>query len=136
MFAWHIEGERVLSIMYEGHRVDIPHADLDEYQMLELTKDTKVTLINEGYEPPLFFEFMFGCSGSSKRKLPLIRDDDWLNWASIWKYAKMGHSYTHASYPAPSKHQQILKELDVAQEKEDQIGWTQTTLKHVKMLLC
>jgi len=83
MFAWQIELERVLSILYEGHRVDTLNVDLEEYQMLELTRDAKATLINEGYGPPSFFGFMFRCSGGSKRKRPLMSNDDWLNFATI-----------------------------------------------------
>ena len=56
--------------------------------MLELTRDAKAALINEGYEPPPFYGFIFRCSDGSKRKLPLMCDDDWLNLASICKYAK------------------------------------------------
>jgi len=116
------EGERVLSIMYEGHMVDIPHVNLDEYQIWELTRDAKAALINEGYEPPPFFGFMFGCPGGGKRKLPLMCDDDWLNLTTIWKYAKGAIPIYMLATPAPSKHQKILKELDAAQEREDQIG--------------
>ena len=117
-----VEGERELSIIYRGHRVDIPNADLDEYQMLKVTTDAKATLINKGYEQPPFFGFMFGCSGGSKRKFPLMCDDDWLNLASMWKYAKGVIPIYMLATPTPSKHQEILKELDAAQERKDQIG--------------
>ena len=78
-----VEGERELSIIYRGHRVDIPNADLDEYQMLKVTTDAKATLINKGYEQPPFFGFMFGCFDGSVKKLSLMFDDDWLNVASM-----------------------------------------------------
>jgi len=49
-------------------------------------------------------------------------DDDWLNLASIWKYARGVIPIYMLATSAPSKHQEILKELDTAQEREDQIG--------------
>ena len=70
--------------MHEGHRVDIPYVELDEYQMLDLTRNVKAQLLKEGYEPPKFFGFMFGYPDSSKRKLPSMSDDDWVHLASIW----------------------------------------------------
>jgi len=63
--------------------VDKPIIELDEYQMLDLTQDAKVQLLNEGYEPPEFFGFMCGCASGSKRKLPLMFDYDWVHLISI-----------------------------------------------------
>jgi len=90
--------------------------------MLELTRDAKSALINGGYEPPPYYGFMFGCASGSQRKLPLMCDADWLNLASIWSYAKGDIAIYMLATPAPSKNQEILKDLDAAQEREDQIG--------------
>ena len=63
--------------------MDIPNVELNEYEMLDLTRHAKAQLLKKGYEPPEFFGFMFGCAGGSKRKLPLMSDDDWVRLASI-----------------------------------------------------
>ena len=102
--------------------MDIPYVELDEYRMLDLTQDTEAQLLKEGYEPPEFFGFMFGCPGGNKRKLPLMSNDDWAHLANIWNFAKGLIPIHMLATPAPSKRQTIISELEAAQGRQSQTG--------------
>ncbi|KAJ8432318.1 hypothetical protein Cgig2_027438 [Carnegiea gigantea] len=50
-----IEGTKVLSVCYEGHRVLIKNVDLDKCQMLDLHRDEKRKIQKVGIELPQYF---------------------------------------------------------------------------------
>ncbi|KAJ8452673.1 hypothetical protein Cgig2_005009 [Carnegiea gigantea] len=82
-----IEGTKVLSVCFEGHRIFIKNIDLDMYQMLDLHRDAKRKFQQAGIEVPQYFGFMF-CGPIAKRKLPLDCDNDWLHLSTLWEKAK------------------------------------------------
>lgn len=110
-----IEGHRVFAVCYEGNRVDI-EMDLDMYQMLDLHRDAKDKLRENGLEVPEYAGFMcspppIGC----RRKLPLSSDADWLNLVNLWECAAGDIPIYMLSISSPSPYHLYEQELQNVQ---------------------
>lgn len=85
IFFQHMFDERTLVVHFKGRKLKIPRVQLDTYQLLDLYRDSKMTIETAELKPPTNCSFTYCPPIKPKQRFPLKFDSDWLKLSEKWE---------------------------------------------------